>query len=541
MSKARLIFISTMLLFATGAFAQPLSQKVSFSYADEPIENILADISRKYSVQFSYSRDFVSLDHRVSVSIKNQPLSAALDEVFSETQIEYAAIGDQVALRPDKRRNQQLTSIQTLRGKVRQTSPIHPNPVVETPPAHKIKRSKEAEMPAIDRKQSVTISGGNRVIELKAIPYEIAYPDTKNEPVDEDNRFAQISLLPFLGTNAFRSNQITNRLSLNVFWGTNGGVDGLEVGGFFNSITHDVKGVQVAGVGNMVGGSMTGTQTAGLFNISGAASHGIQAAGLFNVSSDFEGVQAAGVFNISSGKSQGVQAAGLFNVAKDNVHGQAAALFNKAGDVSWGQVSSLLNIGKRVKGFQVGLINISDTISGGAPIGLLNFVRHGYNRTEVSAGESLFANLGLKLGARSFYNIFHFGVRWDDVTINTDSSLTQTGTFTTWGLGYGFGSTIGLGKRTLLNLELVGIHLNEWEEWTNKLNLLGQLRLTLDFKPGRNASYFLGPVGNILISKFINPETGAIGSSVAPYALYDETRGGTNIKAWVGFQAGVRF
>lgn len=538
MSTARFIFISILLWFATSATAQPLSQKVSFAYANEPLENIINDISRKYSVQFSYSRDFVPLDHRVSVSVKNQPLSVALDEVFQATPIEYAAIGDQVALRPDRRKNQQLTSIETLRGKVRQTSPIHPNPVTEVP-AHKIKRNKQEEMPALDKKQTVSVSGGNRVIELEALPYEVPVPNPV--PVDEENRLAQISLLPFLGTNALRSNRITNNLSLNVFWGTNGGVDGLEVGGFFNSITKDVKGVQVAGFGNMVGGAMVGTQAAGLFNVSGEASQGVQAAGLFNVSGDFDGVQAAGLFNISGGKAEGVQASGLFNVAKGKVHGQASALFNRAGDVSWGQVSSLLNIGKRVKGFQIGLINISDTISGGAPIGLLNIVRNGYNRTEFSSSESLFANLGLKLGARSFYNIFHFGVRWDDVSISTDSSIVQTGTFTTWGLGYGFGSAIGLGKRTLLNFELVGIHLNELEEWTNKLNMLGQLRLTLDIRPGRNASFFLGPVGNILISKRINPETGEIGSSVAPYALYDETRGDTNIKAWVGFQAGVRF
>ncbi len=538
MSNARFISISILFWFAASATAQPLSQKVSFAYANEPIENIINDISRKYSVQFSYSRDFVPLDHRVSVSVKNQPLSVALDEVFHSTSIEYAAIGDQVALRPDRRKNQQLTSIETLRGKVRQTSPIYPNPVTEVP-AHKIKRNKQEEMPALDKKQTVSVSGGNRVIELEVLPYEVPVPNPV--PVDEENRLAQISLLPFLGTNALRSNRITNNLSLNVFWGTNGGVDGLEVGGFFNSITKDVKGVQVAGFGNMVGGAMVGTQAAGLFNVSGEASQGVQAAGLFNVSGDFDGVQAAGLFNVSGGKAEGVQASGLFNVAKGKVHGQASALFNRAGDVSWGQVSTLLNVGKRVKGFQIGLINISDTISGGAPIGLLNIVRDGYNRTEFSSGESLFANLGLKLGARSFYNIFHFGVRWDDVSISTDSNIVQTGTFTTWGLGYGFGSAIGLGKRTLLNFELVGIHLNELEEWTNELNMLGQLRLTLDIRPGRNASFFLGPVGNILISKRINPETGEIGSSVAPYALYDETRGDTNIKAWVGFQAGMRF
>ncbi|NUN99241.1 MAG: secretin and TonB N-terminal domain-containing protein [Saprospiraceae bacterium] len=530
--------MSTMFLFATSAVGQSLSQKVTFTYTNEPLENIISDISHKYSVQFSYSRDFVPLDHRVSVSVKNQPLSTALNEVFHETPIEYAAIGDQVALRSDRRKNQQLTSIETLRGKVRQTSPIHPNPVTEVP-AHKVKRNKEQEMPALDKKQTFSVSGGNRVIELEPVPYEM--PVVPPVSVDEENRFAQISLLPFLGTNALRSNQITNNLSLNVFWGTNGGVDGLEVGGFFNSITKDVKGVQVAGFGNMVGGAMTGTQAAGLFNVSGESSQGVQAAGLFNVSGDFDGVQAAGLFNVSGGKAEGVQASGIFNVARGQVHGQASALFNKAGDVSWGQFSTLLNIGKRVKGFQIGLINISDTISGGAPIGLLNIVRDGYNRTEFSASESLYANFGLKLGARSFYNVFHFGVRWDDASVSTDSNLVQSGTFTTWGLGYGFGSAVGLSKRTLLNFEIVGIHLNEWEEWTNKLNLLGQLRLTLDIRPGRNASLFFGPVGNILISKRINPETGVIGSSIAPYALYDETRGDTNIKAWVGFQAGVRF
>jgi len=531
----------SLLFFATSAAAQSLSQKVTLAYANEPLENVLTDISRKYSVQFSYSRDFVPLDHRVSVSVKNQPLSLALDEVFYETPIVYAAIGDQVALRADKQKTQQLSSIQTLGGKVRQTSPIYPNPVVETP-EYKVKRKKEADMPPIEKRQTESV-GGNRMVELNLVPYEmpISQPQTPAKPLDEENRLAQISLLPFLGTNALRSNQITNRLSFNVLWGTNGGVDGLEVGGFFNSITQDVKGVQVAGLGNMVSGTMTGTQAAGLFNVSGDTTQGVQVAGLFNVSSDFDGVQAAGLFNASSGKAEGIQAAGLFNVAQGKVHGQASALFNRAGDVGWGQVSSLLNIGKRVKGFQIGLINISDTISGGAPIGLLNIVRNGYNRTEFSGGESLFANLGLKLGARSFYNIFHFGVRWDDASIRTDSSVVQKGTFTTWGLGYGFGSAIGLGKRALLNVELVGIHLNEWEEWTNKLNLLGQLRLTLDVRPGRNASFFVGPVGNLLVSKRTDPETGVIGSSIAPYTLYDETKGDTNIKAWVGFQAGIRF
>lgn len=252
---------------------------------------------------------------------------------------------------------------------------------------------------------------------------------------------------------------------------------------------------------------------------------------------DFAGVQAAGLFNIAAGEADGLQAAGLFNYSGGTAKTQVASLFNKAGDVKGAQASLLFNAAGKVEGFQFGLVNVSDTISG-LPLGLLNIVRRGYNRLEVSANDALFANAGLKLGARSLYNIFHIGARWDDVPANSGARRMS------WGLGYGLGSAISLNPRLLLNIEAVAMHINEQESWTRQLNLLNQLRFTLDFHhPEKRTSFFAGPVANVLVSRVRDDDTGRIGSRVIrpPYSLLDETGALTNTQLWVGLQAGLRF
>ena len=163
---------------------------------------------------------------------------------------------------------------------------------------------------------------------------------------------------------------------------------------------------------------------------------------------------------------------------------------NIAGDVDYAQISPIMNIAKNVKGFQFGLINVADTVSG-VPIGLLNLVRHGYNRVEIFASESLVANAGLKLGAKSFYNIFQIGARLDNEIVTDLNGNENKESLLTWGFGYGIGTAINLNRTSLLNIELVGMHINEKEQWTDELNLLGQLRLLVDMRLGRRTSVSL--------------------------------------------------
>jgi len=91
----------------------------------------------------------------------------------------------------------------------------------------------------------------------------------------------------------------------------------------------------------------------------------------------------------------------------------------------------LLNISPYVKGQQIGLINYAIQTKH-TPIGLFSFVKDGFNRIEVSGGESLFTNFGFKLGVRKFYNIIQFGYRF---------------TNDTWSLGYGIGTGLKVAKR----------------------------------------------------------------------------------------------
>ncbi len=552
----RITILCCLLLLVGSLSAQSLQQKVTLRYSDEKLGTVLQAISDTYQVQFTYSSHYIPVQQAVSIHVVNQPLSAALDALFAPTGVVYANIGGQIALKMGNQTKpqEQLTQINTLPKAIKQTSPVHPPSRHELWLREQMQRDREATLARIERPQMRELSGGpQRLTQIDR--YELA-PIATDEA--EESRMAQVSILPFVGTNAWRSAELTNKVSLNVLWGVNGGVEGIEVGGLFNHITNNVHGVQVAGFGNTVGGNTIGTQVSGLFNINRGAVQGVQAAGLFNITgetdavqaagafnitkADFAGVQAAGLFNVSRGKADGVQISSLFNVAQGKTRSQLSGLFNVAHDVEINQISALFNAGKNVKGLQIGLINIADSTSG-VPIGLLNFIKKGYNRVEFAAGDALFANVGLKLGARSFYNIFHFGARWDDVQTSPDGIDPVTHErLLTWGLGYGVGTTVGFSPRTLLNVELVSIHVNEQEEWTRALNLLNQLRLTVDVRTGRHTSLFGGPTANVMVSRLQRADSNVVGSAIAPYTWFDEVGStGANVQMWLGFNAGIRF
>lgn len=548
------------LMLTTVVAAQSLQQRVTFQYANKRLEYVLTDISKNYDVNFTYSSNFIPVDKKISAAAKDEQLYVALDRMFLSMGVVYKEIGSQVVLKMGNNfKPEGLSQINTLPKKIKQTSPIYPLTAQEQYIANLMKKEKGQSVTTIEKSKIEKVSGGDSVFEANIEEYKLAPLEIKQE--EEDFlRLAQVSILPFVGTNALRSNEMTNNVSFNLFWGTNGGVDGMEVGGFVNSIKYNVNGLQMAGLGNTVGGNVVGTQAAGLFNATKGSVQGVQAAGLFNLSGeakavqgaglfniasgDFVGVQAAGLFNIAGGKADGVQISSLFNIAGGKTKAQFSSFFNVAKDVEVGQVSTFLNIGRKVSGFQIALINVADSTSG-IPIGLLNIIKKGYNRVEISAGEALLANFALKLGARSFYNIFHLGARWDDVTNpsattgGTDPASSETITYVTWALGYGIGTTIGFGKRTLLNVEAVTMHVNEQEQWTDELNMLNQFRLLFDVRTGRHTSLFAGPVGNLMVSKL--EREGVIGSMIMPYTQFDETTADTNVKMWVGFNAGIRF
>lgn len=552
------VFFLGMLL-AMNTRGQNLEQLVTFSYVAVPLESVLKDIGRNYQLNFAYSREYIPVDKPIHLNITKQPLKYALDEICHQSSLMYAAIGGQVMLKPDKKAEQSLGQLSTLKGKIRQTSPIHPEPLTAAEKAERQRWKEHMEQIDITQAKIIKTPGGNDYKEISMDTYRLPSYNNWESPDDTnavaDYRLAQISLLPFLGTNAEKSSQITNTVSVNVLWGKNGGVDGVEVGGLVNTVEKDVKGLQLAGLGSNVGGNLTGTQIGGLFNVVEGETNGNQIAGLFNragksnsvqmaglfnqTSADFQGVQIAGLFNTSAGKADGIQLAGLFNYSKSTSKSQYSGLFNVSGDVTGGQISSFFNKAKKVDGFQIAFINVADSISG-APIGFISFIRKGYNRVELAGSDLLYANLSIKLGAPAFYNIFQVGARIDNLNYELNDSQIS-GSYMSWAFGYGIGTYHSFGKSFGMNTELVAMHINEYEAWTNQLNLLTQLRLTFDHKLGRTTSLFWGPTLNALASDYLDPESGIKGSTLPFYTLIDESAGNTNLKVWVGFQGGFRF
>lgn len=499
-----------------------MAQLVSYQYQGTHLGIALADLEDRYDLRFSYSPSRLPMDYPLSASAKDMEVKDAVEQLFASCPVKYAFIADQIVLRSDPGK---LSQIEQRKSKPRQESPLYqerePRPTPEptlTIPSREFGRITGGDQWQSDELSEADLENINRSMERHERSLAM-------EEYEATHRLAQISILPYLGTNTHRSHEVTNNVSLNVFWGTSRAIDGFEMGGIGNTVLEDMRGFQMAGAFNHVRGNIIGTQLAGLANFSGAKADGAQVAGAFNIVRDsMHGAQVGGLFNIAGYHVDGSQTAGAFNWAEGDVRSQVSSLYNRARYVS-----------RR----QVGFINVCDSTAK-APIGLLNFVKYGYNRVDVGASEGLFVGLGAKFGTRKLYNIVQLGLRWDSVEREVDGQIASAA-YTTWGLGYGFGVAPRLGKKSLLNMELVAMHINEMEAWTTELNLLGQFRTTFDFQVGDRLSFYAGPTFNVMFSNLYDAATDTYGSRVLPLdPLFNEQEGQTNIQGWIGFTAGLR-
>jgi hypothetical protein len=316
----------------------------------------------------------------------------------------------------------------------------------------------------------------------------------------------QLTLVSPLGMNGFHAGRTVNKVSLNLLAGYAAGVKGLELGGLLNVDRQSVQGVQAAGLANLVGGPMQGAQLAGVANITAGPAQGLQAAGLLN----YQGA--------STEANPSSQLAGLVNVTPGQVRG--------------GQVAGLLNVAKHVQGLQLAPFNIADSVSG-ASIGVLSLVRHGYHRGEVWASDGMHVNAAVKLGASSqFYNIVALGAQPLGATFR-------------WGVGYGVGSEVALADRLTLSVDALAMQVNEKKSWNRELNLLNQLRPMLGWRlsPRGRTVLVAGPTVNVMVSTSRKADGSPDGSNFGGdhLELFNKMHGRTNTRAWVGFNAGLRF
>lgn len=398
----------------------------------------------------------------------------------------------------------------------------------------------------------------------------------------------QLSLFPFVGTNHKLSANVVNRVSVNIFGGYARGVEGVEAGGFFNVDKANMKGVQMAGFFNMVGDSVRGTQLAGFFNVTGKNMQGFQGAGFFNANlGEVDGLGAAGFMNVNRHKTSGLQFAGFVNVVSDSLTGlQGAGFMNTAGHTKGMQVSGFfnharsihgaqftgflnhssesakgiqasgfmnladstegaqvtgflnhsryikgvqvtgfLNHAKMVDGYQVGIINISDSCKG-LPIGLFNFVKHGLHQLELSADELFYTNLSFRTGVPAFYSVFSAGIG------------SASGAETKWTFGYALGTSFKIRNKLRSDITLGTQHINI-TNFTEGNSDLYKLYWGVEYKFNSKISVAAGPTFNLFLSDTTLP---GYKSDIAPYSFFDNTyANGLNLKGWVGGKIAIRF
>lgn len=356
----------------------------------------------------------------------------------------------------------------------------------------------------------------------------------------------QISFISPMGTNGINAHKITNRFSINIFAGYNGGVNGAEFGGFANVLKGDLWGLQAAGFLNANMGTSQGGQFAGFTNFTRKEFNGgIQGSGFLNfVGSDAKILQTSGFLNVVNGKTFGLQASGFSNISRGLTGAQVSGFANlnigefqglqtsgfanfNVGSFEGLQISGFLNVAGDVNGFQIGILNYCNKIKNGVPIGLVSIVKNGFREFEIGGNESFYTTLSYRTGHRKFYNILSAGA-----SISQDKIQ--------WGFGYGIGTSFNLPSKMGLELELISYHVNEDEPFTDHLNNLNKLNLTISYPLSNTVDVYFGPTFNVFVRQNETILETHI-SSIVPWNFFDKTYSDdVRITMYPGFSLGIR-
>ncbi|MCB9196516.1 MAG: hypothetical protein H6598_09855 [Flavobacteriales bacterium] len=308
-------------------------------------------------------------------------------------------------------------------------------------------------------------------------------------------RHVQVSFGFPIGSNGIKSMEYSNNLSINVLYGLNGGLNGAEFGSILNYNKGNVNGVQFSGVTNFNNGRNMGVLMAGVSNICTDSTTGLIASGVSNINFHYlKGMQLA-TTNFMNGELIGCQL-------------------------------GILNYAQKLKGAQIGIINIASDGESVVPIGLFNFVRNGYNAIELTSGESIFANLSFKMGVKKLYTIYKLGY-----------STYKNNPIYSYGLG--FGTIISLTEKQFLNLDLSSNNLVYKNDWNSDLNLIGKLDFNYNYKLNNSVSLLIGPSLNSYWTKVkINQDFGTL---KIPYSLKIKEESNIRSSTWIGMNLGIRF
>lgn len=537
--------LGLLLLVSSQTAAQSMLQlPVTVQAHNQPLGKVLDTISKQGRFVFSYNSTLIKTDSLITLSLKNKTVKQILDVLFNET-LQYTPSGNylilqkadfpvntttwyisgyvQDAVTGEKINNASVYEQTHLVGTITNEEGFFRLRLKEKykyPPTIDISISRIAYAdtsvtihPGQDNQLSIAIKPVSAELSPLVIRSKIEKgwmaqlfitPAQSIQSLNLRNFFAdkpvQFSLTPGLGTHGNMSTQVVNKFSFNLLGGYTAGTKGLEIAGLFNINKKDASYVQVAGLSNTVGGKMTGLQVAGINNHVVDSVVGLQVGGIVNTTGPVKGMQVAGIANITDSNFTGFQVAGIANIVKGEMNGF--------------QVAGILNRTRHMKGFQVGLVNLSDTLSGYS-LALLTITKNGYHKMLVHNSSLLDVNFAYKAGNKKLYSLIMGGA-----SMGNGRKV--------YGYGYALGTEIPVSKKVSFIQELANQHLynGSWQE-------IYSYRPALQWMINKKLSLYAGPV--LYVGDVKAPSKGY--GNIAPgHSLFSSN--GT--LGWLGWQAGIQ-
>ena len=586
-----------------------LKQKISIDVEQKNTEVVMLTLEKLADFNFSYQNKLVDLDRMVSIHERQKSLRYILDLLFNN-ELNYKVIGSHIILQSKNPEQQKDHTIWIISGKVsnQKGEPLENVILYEI-------NNKAAYVTNADGKYNLRLKGKSPLgitISCKGYRDTVAYihpskqqkyhfhlsPHSvetiafKETPVfatkslnwnytnknfedfdlvqlmvstkalylsrnleTKENKIAQLSFLPNMGTNNYFKGIYTNNFSINILGGYSSGLNGFEAGGIANILNENMNGFQAAGISNIVGNHVNGVQAAGIVNTNLGNLNGVQFSGIINrVKGDIKGLQISGTLNTAAakihdtiqnigwngqisggmnfygGKGTNLQIAGIYNRSNNCSGIQIAGIANNVkGNMKGVQIAGIYNRTEKLNGVQVGIINHADTIANGFPLGLINIIKNGYQVLELSTDECFYLNTAYKTGGRVLYSFLKLGF---GKYLNA---------------AYGVGITTNPTKKLSLNFDLSGSALfNTDGDYSVFAGDLYRAQLGINYQLTSKLGLFTGPSFNFCSpnKKQKQVPTSDLSSLRSPhYGNYYLDKAVSSLKNqfWLGWQLGVRF
>lgn len=442
------------LLFVTGYcnaqysvknYMRNLDKRVSLDVKQQPISEVLNKISKAGDFYFSYSGSLFKQDSIVNIKAKDMQVRDILDRIFNG-KVDYKETGQYIILRYAANHltiePENITSADKLY--------IISGYVVDTETGKKIKQASVYEKRLLQ--SALTDDDGYFRLRFKGEHAEVTLTASKDSYRDTSLVFlADITIKPegYKDEDSEKGGEFFNSIESSgisrFFISSKQRMQSLNIPDFFANTpfqasltpglsTHGIMSSQVINKVslNILGGYTAGTdgvEVAGAFNITKGNVKKLQVAGLFNgVGGSVDGVQVAGALNDVRTNTKGVQVAGLLNHVKEKAEGvQVAGAVNVVSkDMKGIQIAGLGNLtSKNLNGMQIaGFGNITSQKMKGTQIaGFFNYAKEmdGLQIGIVNiAGRSNGYSLGLINYVRHGYHKLSFST---NETINANASF----------------------------------------------------------------------------------------------------------------------